>query len=60
EQVRERHRHRYEVNPLLVKDLEGQGLHFVGRNKDSSTGERMEVLELDAGAHPYFLAAQVE
>ncbi|KAJ1880617.1 CTP synthase ura7, partial [Coemansia sp. RSA 486] len=52
--VHERHRHRYEVNPEMVKELESNGLHFVGR--DADTGERMEILELDN--HPYFVAAQ--
>ena len=57
EMVLERHRHRYEVNPALVPDLEAAGLQFVGRNTDSS-GERMEVIELDTNSHPYFVAAQ--
>lgn len=57
EKIHERHRHRYEVNPAIVPDLETAGLHFVGRNADSS-GERMEIVELDESAHPYFVAAQ--
>ncbi len=57
EKVVERHRHRYEVNPAMVSDLEAAGLKFVGRNTDSS-GERMEVVEIDASTHPYFVAAQ--
>jgi len=57
EKVMERHRHRYEVNPALVSKLEEAGLRFVGRNTDSS-GERMEVCELNDSNHPYFLAAQ--
>ena len=57
ERVMERHRHRYEVNPALMDALEEKGLHFVGRNTDGS-GERMEVIELDASSHPYFVAAQ--
>lgn len=28
--VEERHRHRYEVNPKYVKDLEAAGMKFVG------------------------------
>lgn len=56
--IMERHRHRYEVNPAVVPDLETSGLLFVGRNTDGS-GERMEVIELDSKAeHPYFIAAQ--
>ena len=57
EKVNERHRHRYEVNPAVVPDLEAAGLHFVGRNTDSS-GERMEIIELDESVHPYFVASQ--
>jgi CTP synthase len=55
--INERHRHRYEVNPVIVPSLESGGLHFVGRNTDGS-GERMEVVELDQSVHPYFVAAQ--
>ncbi|CAM9315818.1 unnamed protein product [Phaeothamnion confervicola] len=55
--VKERHRHRYEVNPDKVPALEAAGLRFVGRNRDA-TGERMEVLELPADTHPFFVAAQ--
>ncbi|KAK9865298.1 hypothetical protein WJX84_005661 [Apatococcus fuscideae] len=51
--VMERHRHRYEVNPILVPQLETAGLHFVG--KDDS-GSRMEILELQN--HPFFVACQ--
>merc|ERR1712008_225641 len=57
EKIVERHRHRYEVNPAIVPDLEAAGLHFVGRNTDGS-GERMEVLEICETEHPYFVAAQ--
>lgn len=57
EKVNERHRHRYEVNPAFVTDLEAAGLHFVGRNADNS-GERMEIVELEESSHPYFVASQ--
>jgi CTP synthase len=57
ERIMERHRHRYEVNPNWVETLESLGLHFVGRNTDSS-GERMEVIEMDKESHPYFVGAQ--
>ncbi|KAM3567351.1 hypothetical protein VYU27_010501, partial [Nannochloropsis oceanica] len=59
--VDERHRHRYEVNPDIVPELEAAGLRFVGRDE---TGQRMEVLELreggkeDGESHPFFVAAQ--
>ncbi|KAJ2156392.1 CTP synthase ura7 [Coemansia sp. RSA 552] len=53
-EVHERHRHRYEVNPEIVAELERKGMQFVGR--DAETGERMEILELEN--HPYFVGAQ--
>ena len=52
-EIHERHRHRYEVNPKHVKDLEEGGLTFAGRSED---GRRMEVLEI--ADHPYFVASQ--
>ncbi|CAG8501427.1 10733_t:CDS:10 [Acaulospora colombiana] len=42
-QVLERHRHRYEVNPKFVPTFEANGLRFVGRDE---TGQRMEIMEL--------------
>jgi len=51
--VDERHRHRYEVNPDLINDLEKAGCVFVGKDE---TGQRCEILELDG--HPYFVAVQ--
>lgn len=41
--MEERHRHRYEVNPSVVKDLEEKGMRFVGHSTD---GQRMEIMEL--------------
>lgn len=55
ESVSERHRHRYEVNPSLVSSLEEKGLLFSGKDL---TAQRMEIVELDAAQHPYFLAVQ--
>ena len=49
----ERHRHRYEVNPNMVSDLEDRGLRFVGKDE---SGQRMEIVELKG--HPYFVAGQ--
>jgi len=43
EEIFERHRHRYEVNPNLRPTLEKHGLIFSGRSVD---GKRMEILEL--------------
>ncbi|GAY42526.1 hypothetical protein CUMW_067600 [Citrus unshiu] len=51
--VDERHRHRYEVNPDMVSQLENAGLSFVGRDE---TGRRMEIVELPS--HPYFIGVQ--
>ncbi len=51
ERVRERHRHRYEVNPDYVDRLEEHGMRFSGRS-----GPRMEILELED--HPFFLGTQ--
>lgn len=53
ESVDERHRHRYEVNPELINNLESAGLTFVGKDE---TGQRCEILELPD--HPYFVAVQ--
>ena len=43
EEIYERHRHRYEVNPEHRSALEKSGLVFSGRSVD---GRRMEILEL--------------
>jgi len=53
ESCTERHRHRYEVNPEYIEELEGAGLHFSGRSNN-----RMEILELSTDEHPYFLGTQ--
>jgi len=47
----ERHRHRYEVNPDYIDDLEEAGLVFSGKS-----GRRMEILELPD--HSYFFGTQ--
>ena len=41
--MEERHRHRYEINPQFVEELEKAGLKFVGHSTDNT---RMEILEL--------------
>ncbi|XP_046989209.1 CTP synthase [Schistocerca americana] len=51
--IQERHRHRYEVNPKYVADLESAGMKFVGHDEEKV---RMEVLELEG--HPYYIATQ--
>jgi len=51
DQCSERHRHRYEVNPEYIEQLENNGMTFSGRS-----GPRMEILELED--HPYFIGTQ--
>ncbi|XVE53412.1 hypothetical protein DITRI_Ditri03aG0000900 [Diplodiscus trichospermus] len=51
--VDERHRHRYEVNPNMISELEAAGMSFVGTDE---SGRRMEILELPS--HPYFIGVQ--
>lgn len=50
-EIIERHRHRYEVNPQYVGELEKAGLVFSGYNRN-----RMEICEIPG--HPFFLATQ--
>jgi len=54
--ITERHRHRYEVNPRFVKELENNGLIFSGRHVRLDGQELMEFLELKN--HCCFLATQ--
>ncbi len=51
--IRERHRHRYEVNGTYVARLEAAGLRVAGVSKD---GELVEVIEVPD--HPWFIACQ--
>lgn len=52
-EIHERHRHRYEVNPDMVTELENSGMKFVGMDTE---GQRMEIIELEG--HPYFFGTQ--
>ncbi|PWY76184.1 CTP synthase [Aspergillus heteromorphus CBS 117.55] len=52
-QIEERHRHRYEVNPDMVDQLEKAGLSFIGKDVK---GERMEIIEIRD--HPWFVGVQ--
>ena len=52
-EIHERHRHRYEVNPEMVENLEAAGLQFVGRDTE---GVRMEIIEMKD--HPFFFGTQ--
>jgi CTP synthase len=51
----ERHRHRYEVNPTFIGDIEKKGLVFSGT---SPYGTLMEIAELPRKVHPFFVGAQ--
>ncbi|KFZ31743.1 CTP synthetase [Pseudidiomarina salinarum] len=51
--IRERHRHRYEVNGHYVEQLEAAGLKVSGWSHDNRL---VEIIELPD--HPWFLAAQ--
>jgi CTP synthase len=53
--IKERHRHRYEVNPDYVAPLTDGGLIFSGTSPD---GKLMEIAELPRTAHPFFLGTQ--
>lgn len=53
--VLERHRHRYEVNPDYVMELENKGISFTGKSPD---GRLMEIMELSTDEHPFFVGVQ--
>ncbi len=55
DQITERHRHRYEVNPEYIKRLEAKGLVFSGKSPD---GILMEIVELPRSQHPFFVGTQ--
>ncbi len=55
EHISERHRHRYEVNPLYIEQIKKGGLVFSGASPD---GVLMEIAELPEKVHPFFLATQ--
>ncbi|WP_343192032.1 CTP synthase [Buchnera aphidicola] len=51
--IKERHRHRYEVNLILLKKIEKYGLLISGRSKNDKLVEIIELLD-----HPWFIACQ--
>jgi CTP synthase len=53
--IRERFRHRYEVDPRYIEVLEQHGMVFSGRHPQHTI---MQVLELPTSEHPYFIGAQ--
>ena len=53
--VDERHRHRYEINPAYVSQIEAGGMVFSGTSPD---GVLMEIAELPRDVHPHMLGTQ--
>ncbi|MDQ5948920.1 MAG: synthase [Patescibacteria group bacterium] len=53
--ISERHRHRYEVNPAFIEEIEKHGMVFSGTSPD---GRLMEIAELPQDVHPFFLGTQ--
>ena len=55
EKISERHRHRFEINPKYVGQLEGAGLVFSGKWQD---GDLREIAELPKHVHPFMVGTQ--
>ncbi len=55
DEVVERHRHRYEVNPEYIEQIEKTGLVFSGTSPE---GKLMEFAELPQNKHPFFVGTQ--
>jgi CTP synthase len=53
--ISERHRHRYEVNPSYIEQLKKAGLVFSGTSPDQRL---MEIAELSKDQHPFMLGTQ--
>lgn len=54
--VLERHRHRYEINPNYIEQLEKKGLAFSGYHEREDGTKLMEFIELPK--HPFFVGTQ--
>ena len=54
-EISERHRHRWEVSPEYISKIAAAGLVFSGKSPD---GKLMEIIELPASKHPFFVGAQ--
>lgn len=54
--ISERHRHRYEVNPVYVPQLEQAGMLFSGFHLRGDNTKLVEFIELPE--HPFFVATQ--
>ena len=52
-EIKERHRHRYEVNNRYLDDLEKAGMRIAGRSADNLLVEVIEYAD-----HPWFVASQ--
>ncbi len=55
DEIRERHRHRYEVNNEYREILAGNGMRFCGTSPD---GRLVEAIELPREMHPFFIGVQ--
>ena len=55
DEINERHRHRYEVNPEYIQKLEDGGIIFSGKSPDDRL---MEIMELSPKKHPFFVGTQ--
>lgn len=53
--IKERHRHRYELNPEFISELEKNGMKI---SAYSEKGKLPEILEIDQDIHPFFIAVQ--
>jgi len=53
DKIRERHRHRYELNQKYLKKFEDKGMKYTAF---SDNGRRAEILELEG--HPFYMATQ--
>lgn len=53
--IRQRFRHRFEVDPRFIETLESHGLVFSGRHPVHPI---MQILELPTTQHPYFIGGQ--
>jgi CTP synthase len=53
--IKERHRHRFEVNPAYLDQYSKHGFNVSGRNPETNL---IEIMELDRNIHPYFIGTQ--
>jgi len=53
--ISERHRHRYEINPIFIEKIKKAGLVFSGFSPDKKL---MEIMELPKTVHPFFVGTQ--